>query len=184
VGPVTFSTLVIDPPWPYSDRLMSGVRRTRGAANHYPTMALDALRALRPQDVAADNAHLYVWATNAFMVEAHELMRTWGFTQKTIVTWVKPHLGMGRYFRNCTEHVVFGVRGTCPTKLRNVRTWFEAPRRWHSAKPPEFYDIVERMSHGPYLELFARAERHGWVTVGDEIDGRSIGVALDALAAR
>src|SRR3954469_6484723 len=102
---VAFSTIVVDPPWPYGDRLMSGARRKRGAANHYRVMPIAELRALRPQDVAAGDSHLYIWTTNAFMVEAHELMRAWGYAQKTILTWVKPTIGMGHYYRNNTEHV-------------------------------------------------------------------------------
>jgi len=179
---MTFSTLVIDPPWPYADRLMSGVRRTRGAANHYDVMSFEALRALRPQDVAAPDAHCYCWTTNAFMGEALELLSGWEFTQKTILTWVKPQIGMGWYFRNNTEHVLFGVRGKLPTRHKDQPTAFTARRTGHSTKPEAFYQIVERMSPGPYLELFARAERPGWVAIGDEVNnGRRIDDVLQDL---
>src|SRR5689334_15613235 len=94
-----FSTLVIDPPWAYADRLMSGRRRTRGAANHYAVMSLAELSALRPQDLACTNAHLYLWTTNAFVGEAVNLVGAWGFTYKTMLTWVKPQIGMGWYYR-------------------------------------------------------------------------------------
>jgi N6-adenosine-specific RNA methylase IME4 len=179
---VTFATVVIDPPWAYGDRLMSGRVRTRGAANHYAVMAYGELRDLRVADVAAADAHLYLWTTNAFMAEALVLMRAWGFHQKTILTWVKPQIGMGHYYRNNTEHVLFGVRGKLRTLRRDTPTAFLAPRGRHSAKPAAFYDLVERMSPGPYLELFARAARPGWTVIGNEIDGRGIDVALHALA--
>jgi len=180
---MTFSTLVIDPPWPYGDRLMSGRVRTRGAANHYPVMSFEAMRDLRPQDVAEPDAHCYVWTTNAFMGEALELIRGWGFRQKTILTWVKPQIGMGHYYRNNTEHVLFGVRGKLPTLRKDQPTAFTARRTGHSTKPAAFYAIVERMSPGPYIELFARAERPGWVAVGDEVNnGRSIDAVLQDVA--
>ena len=116
-SPVMFPTLIVDPPWHYTDRLMSGTtrHRTRGGANHYRVMTLDALRALRPQDVAAADSHIYLWTTNAFVGEALDLMRTWTHVQKTMLTWVKPQIGMGHYFRNNTEHVLFGASAaSCP----------------------------------------------------------------------
>lgn len=168
-----FTTIIADPPWPYGDRLMSGGgprRKTRGAANHYTVMSLNDIIALPVATSAAENAHLYLWATNAFVEEAHVVARAWGFTTKTLVTWVKPQIGMGRYFRNSTEHVLFGVRGSLPPLRRNCPTAFTAARRKHSQKPDEFYAIVESMSPGPYLELFARARREGWVSWGNELD--------------
>jgi len=184
-----FSTLVIDPPWPYNDKLMSGnsgfgrARLTRGAANHYPVMTLDALRTLRLQDVTTPASHLYLWTTNAFMGEALDLMRAWGWTHKTILTWVKPQIGMGHYYRNNTEHVVFGVRGKLRTLRRNVPTAFTAPRTQHSVKPTLFYGIVESMSPGPHLELFARTRWPGWIAVGDALDGQPIEDALAQVGA-
>lgn len=183
---MAFTTIVADPPWPYNDKLMSGNsgfggrrKNKRGAANHYPTMTLDALRELPVKTVAAPNSHLYLWTTNAFMEEALELMFLWGYSHKTILTWVKPQIGMGHYFRNTTEHVLFGVRGKLRTLQRNVPTAFYAKRTVHSAKPEVFYGIVERMSPGPYLELFARRARPGWVALGDEVNGgRSIEASL------
>lgn len=182
---MSFSTIVADPPWPYNDKLMSGnsgfgrPRQTRGAANHYPTMSIAELRALQPQAVAAPDAHLYLWTTNAFMDEALGLMFAWGFKQKTILTWVKPQIGMGHYFRNTTEHVLFGVRGKLRTLQRNVPTAFWARRTKHSTKPAVFYSIVERQSPGPYLELFAREPRPGWTVMGDEVDaGQSLQARL------
>jgi N6-adenosine-specific RNA methylase IME4 len=182
---VKFATLVIDPPWPYRDRLRSGPTksRVRGAANHYPTMTLRELHALPVAAIAAANAHCYLWTTNAFVREADALLEAWGFAQKTVLTWVKPQIGMGHYFRNNTEHVLFGVCGRLPTRRKNVPTAFFAPRAQHSRKPDTFYEIVETQSPGPYLELFARRERHGWVTVGDALDGRPIRDVLTTMTA-
>lgn len=157
----TYPTIVIDPPWRY------GNTSTRGAAeDHYPTMRLDELAALHLP--ATDDAHLYLWATNAFLREALELIPAWGFTYKTVLTWCKPQIGMGNYFRNNTEHVLFATRGKQPTLRNNCATWFVADRTRHSAKPESFYDLVESCSPGPWLEMFARRRRLGWHTWGNE----------------
>ena len=113
-------------------------------------------------------AHLYLWTTNAFMVDAHELAFMWGFTQKTILTWVKPHYGLGNYFRNSTEHVLFCVKGSLATLRKDVPTHFIAPRGRHSEKPAAFYDMVQTMSPGPYLDVFARKQRFNFDTWGNE----------------
>lgn len=159
--PTTFSTIVIDPPWRYVNTI------TRGAAeDHYPTMSIDELAALELP--AADNAHLYMWVTNGFLREGFDLFDAWGFTYKACLTWCKPQIGMGNYFRNATEHVYFGLRGKMPTTANNIPTWFTADRTRHSAKPETFYDLVERSSPGPRLEMFARRRRLGWHTWGNE----------------
>lgn len=160
-APTTFTTLVIDPPWQYDNRA------TRGAAeDHYPTMSMDELSALELP--AADNAHLYLWVTNGFLREGFALLDAWGFTYKACLTWCKPQIGMGNYFRNATEHVYFAVRGSLPTEANNISTWFVADRTRHSAKPEQFYDIVEKSSPGPYMEMFARRRRLGWHVWGNE----------------
>jgi N6-adenosine-specific RNA methylase IME4 len=160
-APDCFTTVVIDPPWRYENVA------TRGAAeDHYPTMSLTELDGL---DVpAADDAHLYLWATNAFLAHAFNLVTTWGFTYKTTLTWCKPSIGMGNYYRNNTEHVLFAVKGRLPTNRNDVGTWFLADRKRHSAKPEVFYDLVESCSPGPYLEMFARRRRLGWHVWGNE----------------
>lgn len=139
-------------------------------------MSLAELRNLAPPSEA--NSHLYLWTTNAFMVEAHELAQAWGFKVKTICTWVKTHhedanrvsMKTGYYFRGATEHFLFCVRGSLPlqtdTGLPTAYLW---PRIGsHSQKPEAFYDLVESASPGPYLELFARRNRLGWDTWGNE----------------
>lgn len=161
--PDTFRTIVADPPWPY------GNTATRGSAeDHYPTMSMDELAALDVAGLADDSAHLYLWVTNGFLREGFDLIDAWGFVYKACLTWVKPQMGLGNYFRGATEHVLFAVRGRLPTLSRSTVNWFEARRGRHSAKPDTFYDLVETSSPGPYLELFARRQRLGWSSWGNE----------------
>jgi N6-adenosine-specific RNA methylase IME4 len=129
-------------------------------------MSLDELAALHIP--SADDSHLYLWVTAAFLRDGFNLLDAWGFTYKTILTWCKPSIGMGNYFRVNTEHVLFATRGRQPTLRNDVGTWFEAPRTKHSAKPESFYDLVESCSPGPWLEMFARRRRFGWHTWGNE----------------
>jgi N6-adenosine-specific RNA methylase IME4 len=167
--PTKFATIVIDPPWRYDNVA------TRGAAeDHYPTMSQEQLFDL---DIpAADDAHLYLWVTNSFFEDGFALMRHWGFTYKTCLTWCKPQIGMGNYFRSTTEHVLFGVRGRLPTLRNDVPTHFVANRTKHSAKPESFYDLVEACSPGPWLEMFARRQRLGdWHVRGNETSGETWG---------
>jgi N6-adenosine-specific RNA methylase IME4 len=166
-----YRTIVADPPWRYADKLRMGDHSPghRGADSHYQTMALDAIKALPVADLAEmDGCHLYLWTTNAFLVEAHEVARAWGFRPRTVLTWVKTQIGMGSFFRNNTEHVIFAVRGSLDVRRHDVPTAFTAPRRAHSAKPECFLDLVEQVSPGPYVELFSRRHRLGWDTWGNE----------------
>lgn len=172
-----FATFVADPPWRY------GNTSTRNAAaNHYETMTIEELCDLDvvPQH-AADNAHLYLWATSSHLPEAFRVMEAWGFTYKTYIVWAKPQMGMGNYFRVSTEIVLFGVRGDMRTQRRDVKNWFEAGRTKHSAKPPMFLDMVASCSPGPYMELFSRCHaadvltgctcskcRLGWTVWGNQ----------------
>lgn len=161
---VRFPTILADPPWRY------GNTSTRGAAeNHYPTMTIEELCALDVASLAADDAHLYLWTTNSFLREGFQVMDSWGFDYKTCLTWVKPQMGMGNYFRGSTEHILFGVRGRLPTLRNNQMNWIEARRGRHSAKPDLFYELIETCSPGPYLEMFARTARLGdWHYWGNE----------------
>lgn len=184
-----YATIVADPPWPY-DTSVAG----RAAIQHNPAMRhvhemgftpmpMDDLKAMPVTGLAAENAHLYLWVTNSFMVEGHDLCRAWGFKPKTILTWVKmKHDGtqysvpstedvsmkVGYWFRGSTEHVIFGVRGSLKLVVEEgVPTAHLWPREsLHSAKPAAFGDLVERCSPGPYVELFARAPRLGWDSWG------------------
>jgi N6-adenosine-specific RNA methylase IME4 len=154
VKPGRVRTLVIDPPWPWD---MSG-----RASLDYVSMSLDEIAALSVEDWVEDDAHLWLWTTNAHAAFAFKFMERWGFVQKTILTWVKPPpFGIGSYLRNSTEHTLFGVRGQLATKVEaaSIPTHFEAPRGEHSEKPEAFYDIVRKASHRPYGEAFQRTAR-------------------------
>lgn len=149
-----FTTIVADPPWRY------GNTSTRGAAeDHYPTMSVEDICGLGVESWAATDAHLYLWVTVPFLREGLAVLDAWGFTYKTMLTWAKPQMGMGNYFRVSTEHVLFGVRGSLRTNDRATTNWFIADRQRHSAKPESFFDLVEKCSPGPYLEMFARRRR-------------------------
>lgn len=178
-----YSTIVADPPWQYDgqgpvgsgDPGVNDHSRNVGAAALYSTMSADEIAALPVAALAAGDAHLYLWTTNAFMVEAHAIARAWGFIPKTILTWVKVHhddparvsMKTGYYFRGATEHAVFAVRGSLPLQIdEGVPTAFLWPRTSHSVKPDAFGDLVERVSPGPHVELFCRRPRFGWDSWG------------------
>lgn len=187
-----FTTIVADPPWQYrssgshlrnsfdarpnSNQVESN---TAGSHSRYGSLSLEGLKGIPVAEVAATDAHLYLWTTNSFLVEAHELMAAWGFAQKTVLTWVKmrgdgsgPSARMGYYFRGATEHVLFGVRGRLrlTTGKAVVPNVLFTPRVLkHSLKPQQFFELVERVSPGPYLEMFARQPRMGWSVWGDEV---------------
>jgi N6-adenosine-specific RNA methylase IME4 len=162
-----FATIVIDPPWDWGDE---GDQDQLGRARpDYATMSKEQLFALPLPDLSDDDCHLYLWITNRSLPKGFELMERWGFRYVTAITWAKPHFGMGNYFRGQTEHVLFGVKGSQPLKRKDVGTLFNAPRGpdGHSSKPPEFYDLVESCSPGPYLEMFSRCNRDGWKAWGE-----------------
>ncbi len=154
-----------DPPWDIPQN-----RGGRGVDRHYPLMTLDRIAGLPVARMAADDAHMWLWTTNASMPEALELLQAWDFTFRSILTWIKPRFGMGQYLRTQTEHVLLGTRGKAPMQFRAQGSWFYAPLQEHSHKPEEQYAIIERCSPGPYLELFARRPRPGWHVWGNEVD--------------
>jgi N6-adenosine-specific RNA methylase IME4 len=164
-----YRTIVADPPWRYDVKPPEG-------GTPYPTMTPEELAGLPVGMWANEDSHLYLWTTNSFLVEAHRIMAAWGFEYKTLLTWIKrkrpPNvdnwIGMGFYYRGVTEHVLFGVRGSLHLKRNNAPNVFYAPHGQHSEKPAAFYDLVESASHGPYLDVFARANRFNWDTFGDE----------------
>ncbi len=180
-----YRCIVADPPWPYeSDRALTKTPLSGGGLAHgvqdrgYSTMSMDDLKALPVAEMTETDAHLYLWVTNSFMAEGHDLARAWGFKPKTILTWVKTHHGdparvsmkTGYYFRGATEHAIFCVRGSLRLKTtEGVPTAFLWPRiARHSVKPEAFLDLVERCSPGPYLEMFARRRREGWEAWGNQ----------------
>lgn len=174
----TFRVILADPPWQYE--LREGDESHRGRTG-YATMNLDAICAMGADVMARAqrDAILLLWTTNAFLADgsASRVVREWGFTGKTILTWAKrtadgrPQIGLGHYLRNSTEHCVIATRGGSPTvDLEAQDTLLLAPRREHSRKPDEFYALVEQVFPGSKLELFAREARPGWVAWGAEAD--------------
>jgi len=161
---VEFGTIYADPPWQY------GNQATRGATgDHYAGMTVDAIAALPVGETVADRAHLHLWTTNAFLFDARRVVEAWGFEYKSCFLWVKPQIGMGNYWRVSHEFLLLGVRGGEVFAERDEPSWREWPRGKHSAKPGKLYPILERVSPGPRLEMFARLRRRGWVSWGDEL---------------
>lgn len=185
-----YATIVADPPWRYNAKvspLRSGGRG--GQAEHqYSTMTNAELAAMPISNLAQEKAHLYMWVTNPRLIAERDgsreitpfdIVEAWGFRPITLLTWVKPGKnGTGWYFRGQTEHVIFATRGGLgiPSHRREPNVMF-SPRSRHSAKPESFFKLVERVSPGPYLELFARSNRRGWDAWGNECS--SVELALE-----
>lgn len=171
-----FSTILADPPWQFQNRTGKMAPEHRRLLR-YPTMELAEILELPVGKVAAAKSHLYLWVPNALLQEGLTVMKTWGFTYKSNIVWYKIRKdagpdgrGVGFYFRNVTELVLFGVRGSMRT-LQPGRTQVNVlatRKREHSRKPDEIFDIIEACSPGPYLELFARFRRDGWAQWGNE----------------
>lgn len=171
-----FSTILADPPWQFQNRT-GKVAPEHKRLLRYPTMELQEILDLPIRRLAAAKSHLYLWVPNALLQEGLRVMEAWGFTYKTNVVWYKIRKdggpdgrGVGFYFRNVTEMVLFGVRGNMRTLSpgRKQVNLIEARKREHSRKPDEIYDLIEACSPGPYLELFARFPRDGWTQWGNE----------------
>lgn len=171
-----YRTIVADPPWNYRDAGI-GHFSEKAAGAQYPCMSLDEVLQLPVGAWAEDDAALYLWTTNNFLWDARRIVRAWGFEPRTLLTWVKgridgvrlvQQMGLGYSFRNSTEHVIYAERGKPAILNHDMPTAFVAPRHGHSEKPDVFYDIVEHVSPGPYLDVFARKQRMGWETFGDE----------------
>jgi N6-adenosine-specific RNA methylase IME4 len=158
-----YKTILADPPW---DINQGG---TYGAIHHYELMNLKRIKAMPVADLAAPDAHCWLWVTNGTLRCGFEVLEAWGFTPRSVFTWVKPRMGLGVYLRNATEHVLLGTRGNAPVLFKAQPNWLFAPLQDHSHKPEELYAIIERVSPGPYLELFARRAQPGWDAWGNEI---------------
>ncbi|MGH2447589.1 MAG: MT-A70 family methyltransferase [Chloroflexota bacterium] len=161
-----FRTLVIDPPWDHEGLSIAGRGRPE-----YAVMSQEELLRLPVPEWADTECHLYLWTTNNFLLRAGELIEPWGFAYKTALTWVKPRIGLGSYFRSTTEHVLFAVKGAVSTRVNDIPTHFEAPLGEHSEKPDEFFAIAERASYPPYLEVFSRRSRDRWSAWGSGVEG-------------
>lgn len=182
VGNHRFKTILADPPWQFTNRTGKMAPEHR-RLKRYQTMNLREICEL-PVAVAADTpSHLYLWVPNALLPDGLEVMRAWGFTYKSNIIWHKIRKdggpdgrGVGFYFRNVTEVVLFGVRGSMRTLQPGRRqvNIVKTMKQEHSRKPDALYDIIEQCSPGPHLELFARGRRAGWHAWGNEADSYTI----------
>jgi N6-adenosine-specific RNA methylase IME4 len=173
-----FSTILIDPPWRFANRT-GKVGPEHKRLHRYQTLSFEAIAALPVGTFALPKSHLYLWCPNALLLEALTIMKAWGFTYKTNIVWYKVRKdggpdgrGVGFYFRNVTELLLFGVKGSLRT-LQPGRTQVNlltSRKREHSRKPEAVYDLIERCSPPPYAELFARERVPGWTQWGDELD--------------
>lgn len=172
-----FSTVLADPPWRFQNRTGKMAPEHR-RLSRYSTMTVDEICALPVDEIVTEPSHLYLWVPNALLMEGLQVMESWGFTYKTNIVWHKIRKdggpdgrGVGFYFRNVTELVLFGIRGkdarTLPPGRRQVNI-IKTRKREHSRKPDELYEIIESCSRGPFLELFARGTRPKWTVWGNE----------------
>jgi N6-adenosine-specific RNA methylase IME4 len=173
----SFSTILADPPWRFSNRT-GKMAPEHKRLMRYPTMKLDDIITLPVPNITNSHTHLYLWVPNALIAEGLAVMEAWGFTYKTNLVWYKIRKdggpdgrGVGFYFRNVTELVLFGVKGNLRTLSPGRRqvNIIRSRKERHSKKPDELYHIIEQCSPGPYLELFARFPRLGWTQWGNEI---------------
>ena len=170
-----YRTIVADPPWRVKTGPSWGNDKTQpvNGQSHeltYRTMTLDQIVALPISDLAAEAAHLYVWTINAYVEQTYDIVRAWGFRPSTLLVWGKSPKGkgLGGAFSLTHEFVLYARRGSPPIKCRADSSWWAWPRSVHSKKPEAFLDLVEFMNPGPYLEMFARRNRLGWDTWGDD----------------
>lgn len=161
--PERFNTLLMDPPWNIQQK------GSLGASQHYGLMSMEEIKALPINELLSDNAHVWLWVTNAVLPYLPELMAAWGLTYRSIYTWCKPRLGLGVYLRNCTEQLILATKGKAPIQFKGQMNWGFMPIQDHSHKPEEVYEMIERCSQGPYLEMFARQRHPGWYVWGNEI---------------
>lgn len=173
----TFSTILADPPWRFINRTGKMAPEHR-RLSRYDTMTLEEISALPVKQISTEPAHLYLWVPNALLPEGIQVLRAWGFEYKSNIVWHKIRKdggsdgrGVGFYFRNVTELVLFGVRGknarTLPPGRRQVNM-IETRKREHSRKPDELYPLIEACSPAPYFELFARGTRRNWTSFGNQ----------------
>ena len=174
-----FRCIVADPPWPLNESWPSGPRIPKGQVHDrrrrklpYKTMTLEEIAALPVGDMAEDDSHIYVWAINRFLSDAIATVKAWGFRYTQTLVWAKTPMGLGPggTFAPNVEFIVCGKRGSLKPLRRVDSMWFNWPRKTkHSKKPEHFQDLVETVTPGPYLELFARRQRMGWSSWGNEV---------------
>lgn len=179
VGNKKFATVLADPPWQFQNRT-GKMAPEHKRLQRYPTMSLQEIKDLPVEAIVADTAHLYLWVPNALLAEGMQVMEHWGFTYKTNIIWYKirqdggpDRRGVGFYFRNVTEMILFGVRGKNARTLqpgRSQENIISTRKREHSRKPDEQYDLIEACSPGPRIELFARGPRKDWFVWGNQAE--------------
>ncbi|MCL2150849.1 MAG: MT-A70 family methyltransferase [Coriobacteriia bacterium] len=172
-----FQTILADPPWQFKNRT-GKVAPEHKRLNRYATLSIEEIKAIPVAEIADDTCHLYLWVPNALLPSGLQVMEAWGFEYKTNIIWEKIRKdgepdgrGVGFYFRNVTEILLFGVRGTNARTLSPARSQvnlLRSRKREHSRKPDEIFEIIEQCSNAPYIELFARGRREGWVLWGNE----------------
>jgi N6-adenosine-specific RNA methylase IME4 len=179
LGARKFATILADPPWQFQNRT-GKVAPEHKRLSRYSTMTLDEIRGLPVARASSEVCHLYLWVPNALLPLGLEVMSAWGFQYKSNIVWRKIRKdggsdgrGVGFYFRNVTELMLFGTRGNNARTLQPGRTqvnYIESRKREHSRKPDEQYELIESCSRGPFLELFARGHRERWATWGNQAD--------------
>ena len=177
VGKKRFATILADPPWQFTNRT-GKMAPEHKRLSRYPTLTLQEIQELPVPVIAEETAHLYLWVPNALLAEGLEVMKAWGFIYKTNLIWYKirkdggpDRRGVGFYFRNVTEMILFGVRGKNARTLapgRSQENILLSRKREHSRKPDEQYELIEKCSRSPRIELFARGPRKGWVVWGNQ----------------
>lgn len=160
-----FGCIYVDPPWIYDNQ------GTRAAtSNHYQGLTVPQLCQMPVGQIAADDAHLHLWTTNAFLFECPAIFEAWGFEFKSSFVWVKPEMGIGNYWRNSHEFLLTGTRGKATRfEHKSLRSWLECSRGKHSEKPHQVREFIAMASPKPRLELFARTIHDGWTSWGNEI---------------
>lgn len=173
-----FKTILADPPWRFQNSTGKVAPEHKRLARS-PTLSLQEIMDIPVNNIADEDSHLYLWVPNALLAEGLETMKKWGFKYKTNIIWYKIRKdggpdgrGVGFYFRNVTEIILFGIKGSMRTLSpgRSQVNIISSRKREHSRKPDELYDIIESCSPGPYLELFARGKREGWTMWGNQVD--------------
>jgi len=180
-----YQIIYIDPAWQYDNVGSQGTARSMnllkqkdqaGNKNHYESMSMEELLDLPISKIADKNCHLYLWYTNSFVREAHQLCEKWGFNYKQTLTWVKTFSngkiitnGVGFYFRGCTEHILFATKGKLPRGDKTLKNLVIYPRGEHSEKPNIFRDLIVKQSGDlPRIEIFGRRIIHGWDVIGND----------------
>jgi N6-adenosine-specific RNA methylase IME4 len=177
IGARKFKTILADPPWQFQNRT-GKMAPEHKRLSRYETLTLDEIKNIPVSSAATEMAHLYLWVPNALLPDGVAVMQAWGFNYKSNIVWHKIRKdggsdgrGVGFYFRNVTEMILFGVRGKNARTLapgRRQVNYISSRKREHSRKPDEQYKIIESCSPGPFLELFARGDRKGWVNWGNQ----------------